>query len=189
MVSEVKESSSPHIRPTPNMAVSEFSVHRHYKDKSYWQGSGPSVVYSGTVCYIEKRTNPSERGMPLTLHWEETIFHFCDTLEMWSFREESSVQWNFHIQTHTLHTLRLVLPWGHPGTCPIAQYTAYPFRRPPYSQGTALQSLQHTLPSGTGIPKNVQHTQQCTKTTRDYKSASQHRRALYPRDTVRQIHR
>ena len=82
----------------PHQTCSAFSVHIHHRDESYqedkpgqwpqcyiecsinqykaysefyWKGSGPE-------CSVEKRTNPSDRGMPLTLHWD-TISTFCDT--------------------------------------------------------------------------------------------------------------
>ena len=101
----------------------------------------------------------------------------------------------------TLHFRR---PPHGPGTYPIAHYTVYTSGGHHMAQGYTLlcstlhissgghltwpkgpppQSLQHTLPSG------AEHTQQCTKLLlrQDCKSASQHRRALCPRDTARHI--
>ena len=64
--------AQPHIGGTPNMTVSEFSVHTHYRDESQHQGSSPSVIYSGTMCSIERRTNPSDRAVAPVIH---TVFY------------------------------------------------------------------------------------------------------------------
>ena len=83
-----------------------------------------------------------------------------------------------------VHSIHFRRPPHGSGTCPIAQYTTYPSEGHHMAQETTPQSLQHTLPSGT------EHTQQCTKLLQDNKTAntaSQHRRALFPRDTVRHI--
>ena len=102
----------------------------------------------------------------------------------------------FHTQTHTLYTLRLVSPWGCPGTLHTLQKAALqpgdipycpahsiPFRRPPYGAGTSgghptardcPTVPQHTLASGRAYPaypayiacKKAQGATQTTQTTR-----------------------
>ena len=144
---------------------------------SYWQGSGPML-------FVHIMWPP----------WKETISHFCDTLEMWilSKEKESSVLVKFFIPTHTLHTLRLVSPWGHPGN------PAYPYsihRRLPYgpetsgghptAQRAALQpgDYPYSLPAYPAYPSfrnrhthGTQHTQSSRRPQgphrlQDYKTA------------------
>ena len=53
------------------------------------------------------------------------------------------------------HTLRLVSPWGHPGTYPIAHYTAYPSGGHPMAKGLQEATIQPrgaSLQPGTAPP-------------------------------------
>ena len=49
-----------HIGRAPNMTVSEFY---HTYIILNQQGSGSSIVHSGTMCSIERRTTPSDRAV------------------------------------------------------------------------------------------------------------------------------
>ena len=106
----------------------------------YGWDSGPNVTHSMShqlvQCVLmkgEQLLALSDRAVALILSmhimwqpWKETISHFCDTLEMWillSFMKELSVLWNFSYPDLTLHTMRLVSPWGHPGN-PADHHTA-----------------------------------------------------------------
>ena len=84
--------------------------------------------------------------------WKETISHFCDTLEI---EEIKCFLWNFSYPDPTLHTLRLVSPWGRPGTypyCPIHCPAHSPSGGCPMAQGlqeTTIQPREAALWPGT----------------------------------------
>ena len=71
------------------------------------------------------------------------------------------------------------MPRGH-SYCPVH---SIPFMRPPYGPGTALQSLQHTLPSGRAYPRYPAYPEKFMerlKRPHTRLQISQPRRALYP---------
>ena len=129
---------------------------------SYQQGSGPNVICTYNMT-TSRRQSPTS-----VIPWK---------------LKKSSVLWTFLYPDPTLHTLRLVT-LGMPRDIPYCPVHSIPFRRLPNSpEGLPYgQGLPHSSPSipylqEQSIPKNVQHTQQCTKGL-DYKTeniASQQR--------------
>ena len=117
----------------------------------YGWDSGPMLHTN--ITYINKECSISQWAVALILSmhimWQlkETISHFCDTLEI---EEIKCFLWNFLYPDPTLHTLRLVSPWGCPGN------PAYPTEGHPMAQGhTLLPNTLHTLQETTIQPREA----------------------------------
>ena len=122
-------------------AVAQCYIQVSYitRECSYWQGSGPMLSV-----YI------------MWPHWKETSSTSVIPWKWWRNQVFSKI-----FCTHT-HILRLVSPWGCPGTYPIAQYTAYP------SGGCPMARDCPTVPPAYPTFRNrhthgTQHTQHSRK--------------------------
>ena len=145
-----------------------------------WPNSTQSVQwYNITMWSIKEDKNPRLLVYIMWPHWRRQS---PTSVIPWKLRKSSvceeffvpgrnqqsnqlSVLWNFSYPDLTLHTLRLVSPWGCPGTYPVAQYTAYSPERPPYMAiPSCLNTVcpaytAHSIPFRQSIPYGTQGTQ------------------------------
>ena len=146
--------------------------------QTYGQDNDPNISYcvlsTSTKCSYQQGSGAILFVYIMWPHWKENLpllwylgkLKFLEEIKCFvkifvpgRNQRNQSVQWNYC--THT-HTLRLVSPWGCPGTYPVAQYIAQytadchtAQRGYPMAQRLPLQSpqhTQHTLASGRAYP-------------------------------------